>query len=774
MRTRLFNLKLGLMVLILIVFNQIVLSQSFSDKIVNYIPQYILPNEYVYGMNEWIFGDACSDIAEVGGDNANDALAAQQMALFNIRAGQMPIFTYYRWNYFGIDLCNQYLKLVNGKILSAAKQEQRAKILFYRALFYFNLVRLYSDIPLYNENDISTIDSSSIATIYNNYMPVIQSDTLHKPRTAASEIWQQIDSNLTVAVPLLPKNSSLDSSEWYRVTQGAALTLMAKSKLYQKNWQAALDYSRQVINSGEYSLEDNFSEAFSINKHGKESIFELEQYPSAYVDFPGLPVVYGEYWASFNHNVLYNPRHVLFFSGSIGSIPNSYYGWGFNCPSIKYVESFKTGDPRQKFTILSPDDSINWYVNTDTMWAIMDTAASTYNDPTGGKSPTGYSQRKYFVTGTDAFLSGVSEDVISNTYILPHSGGYKNIRVFRFADVILMAAEAHYELGNVDSALYYVNQIRARARNSGITGYPENLTSITIDSIYNERMWELGGEGYRLFDLIRTRKAYEAIDGIYNSTFDTIVHFDTTKHYLFPIPIQDIVMSHGMLTQNPGYETIDDIEDIAVTRAFKNYVFEIDTAKYNASDFSYNSPDKTDTLNSHFDLENTLELGIIPKFTFKNSSNQAEYIAHIDNPDINGDYKAQIYSFSFQYWINDSIKEYPFIDTILVTVTNYKDTVNTHFAITLIPRTVTSIEHKPVNPEFLVVPNPTSNLITVMLSQSPEKDSFYEIYSVSGKLLLRGIINNQKFKIDISSLPAAIYYLRISSITRSEKIVKIQ
>ena len=93
MRTRLFNLKLGLMVLILTVFNQIVLSQSFSDKIVNYIPQYILPNEYVYGMNEWIFGDACSDIAEVGGDNANDALAAQQMALFNIRAGHRnPIY----------------------------------------------------------------------------------------------------------------------------------------------------------------------------------------------------------------------------------------------------------------------------------------------------------------------------------------------------------------------------------------------------------------------------------------------------------------------------------------------------------------------------------------------------------------------------------------------------------------------------------------------------------------------------------------------------------
>jgi hypothetical protein len=771
MKTKLSNLRLSLMILILIVFNQVVLSQTFSDEIIDYIPQYILPNEYVYGMNEWIFGDACSDIAEVGGDNANDALAAQQMALFNIRAGQMPIFTYYRWNYFGIDLCNQFLKLTNGKILSAVKQEQRAKILFYRALLYFNLVRLYGDIPLYTENDVSTIDSSSIATIYNNYMPVIQSDTLHKARTAASEIWQQIDNDLTVAVPLLPKNSSLDSSEWYRVTQGAALTLMAKSKLYQKNWQAALDYSRQVINSGEYSLEDNFSEAFSINKHGKESIFELEQYPSAYVDFPGLPVVYGEYWASFNHNVLYNPRHVLFVSESIGSIPNSYYGWGFNCPSIKYVESFISGDPRQKYTILSPDDSIIWYVNTDTIYAIMDTTASIYNDPTGGKSPTGYSQRKYFITGTDAFLSGVSEDVISNTYILPHSGGYKNIRVFRFADVILMAAEAHYELGNADSALYYVNQIRTRARNSGNTGYPKNLTSITIDSIYNERMWELGGEGYRLFDLIRTRKAYEAIDGTYNNTFHCIVHFDTMKNYLFPIPLQDIVMSQGILTQNPGYETIDDIEDIVVTRPFKNYVFEIDTSSYH---FSYTAPSKTDTLNSHFDLENTLELGIIPKFAFKNSTNQAEYIAHIDNPDVNGDYKAQIYSYSFQYWTKDTIEEYPFIDTIFVTATNYKDTVSTSFTMILTPRIISSIEQKGVNPEFFVVPNPTSNRITVTLNQSPEKDCFYEIYSVSGTLLIRGITEHQNFQIDLSIFPAGMYYLRIPGINKSEKILKIQ
>jgi starch-binding outer membrane protein, SusD/RagB family len=773
MKNKRIHLKFYIILSVLFMIHQVTFAKPFSDRIADSIPQFVLPNSYLYGMNEWIIGDACSDIAEIGGYNISDAVAAQQMSIFNIKAGQMPIFTYYRWNYFGIGLCNQYLKLIDGKISPITLQQQRAKILFYRALFYFNLVRLFGDIPLYTENDISQVDSSGKITIFNNYMPVIQSDTLHKPRIQTSEIWQRIESDLIEAIPLLPQNSSLDSNQWYKVTKGAALTLMAKSKLYQKQWDAALDYSLQIINSGEYGLEENFANVFTIKKHGKESIFELEQYPSAYVYFPDAPNVAGYYWASFNHNVYNNLRHVLIDSKSNGSKPNGYYGWGFNCPTKRYVESFIAGDPRKIYTIFNPGDSIIWNIESDTTWAIMDTTSSLYNDPNGGTSPTGYNLKKYFVTGSEAINSGVSSDIVNTTNILPHSGGYKNIRIFRYADVILMAAEAGYNLGKTDSAIYFLNLIRKRARNSGNTGFPKDISTITLDSIYNERKWEFGGEGYRLFDLFRTRKAYEAINGNYNSSNGTNVYFDTTKNYLFPIPIQDIVMSKGILTQNPGYESPDMVNNIAVSKPFKNWIFKVDTTVAATHFFTYTSREKIDTMNSHFDLDNTLQLGIIPRFTFQNKSKYTTFLGHIDNPDVNGDYATQIYSYSFQYFQNTKIDKYPFIDTIVVSATNYKDTVWTSFTITLEPKINTLVEQSQNSKGLTIFPNPSGNKIVVKIDPQPESSLYYKIYSMAGVLMLSGEINTQSTQIDISNIPSGLYSFTIPAIQKSIKFSKI-
>jgi hypothetical protein len=105
----------------------------------------------------------------------------------------------------------------------------------------------------------------------------------------------------------------------------------------------------------------------------------------------------------------------------------------------------------------------------------------------------------------------------------------------RYADVLLMAAEAHYQLGNTSTAQVLVNQVRTRA---GIQG----ITVNSIDKIYRERRFELSGEGLRFFDLVRTGQAATNIDG-----------FVAGKHELFPIPQVEIDLTGGNWSQNPGY-----------------------------------------------------------------------------------------------------------------------------------------------------------------------------------------------------------------------------
>jgi hypothetical protein len=110
-----------------------------------------------------------------------------------------------------------------------------------------------------------------------------------------------------------------------------------------------------------------------------------------------------------------------------------------------------------------------------------------------------------------------------------------NYRVIRYADVLLMAAEAHFQLGNAGTAQQLVNQVRTRA---GIPG----ITVNELQDIYNERRFELSGEGHRFFDLVRTGQAAQFITG-----------FQTGKHELFPIPQVEIDLAGGNWSQNIGY-----------------------------------------------------------------------------------------------------------------------------------------------------------------------------------------------------------------------------
>ena len=183
-------------------------------------------------------------------------------------------------------------------------------------------------------------------------------------------------------------------------------------------------------------------------------------------------------------------------------------GWSFNVPTQDLVDAFDSGDKRKNASIL---DIVAW----------ADANSAQYNE---GYEHTGYFNNKYIPR------AGYSKNTTELNY-------ENNYRYIRYADVLLMAAEANNRGGMSDSKVQsYLNQVRSRA---GVSAINETGSALT-QAIWDERRLEFAGEGHRFFDLVRTGQASNEISG-----------FVAGKHEVFPIPQTEIDISG--LTQNPGY-----------------------------------------------------------------------------------------------------------------------------------------------------------------------------------------------------------------------------
>jgi hypothetical protein len=190
-------------------------------------------------------------------------------------------------------------------------------------------------------------------------------------------------------------------------------------------------------------------------------------------------------------------------------------GFGFNLPTQEMFDAFETNDLRRELSIL---DIEAWAADNEVVFTIGN------QDPQTGH--TGYYNRKY--------IPRQNENLGADALTQPN-----NYRAIRFADVLLMAAEA-LNRGNINDvlALDYVNQVRNRAGLPDINVSGSQLT----DEIYRQRRLELVGEGHRFFDLVRTGRAAQQIEG-----------FTAGKNEVFPIPLEEIQFSQGNWEQNPNY-----------------------------------------------------------------------------------------------------------------------------------------------------------------------------------------------------------------------------
>lgn len=316
------------------------------------------------------------------------------------------------------------------------------------------------------------------------------------PRTPKAEVWAAIEKDLTEAAAVLPQ--SYGPADIGRATKGAALALQAKAAMYQKKWDQVLSLTNQVMTLG-YDLYPDYEKLFRVqNENSIESIFEIQ-------------------CALIPDNKEASNSQYSQIQGVRGMSPSM--GWGFNIPTSDLADSYETDDPRRDATIIFRGET------TPQGDAI----------PAAGDNPR-YNQKSY--VPQSLMVSGFTE------------GSQQNIRVIRFAEVLLMNAEAANELGGANTALALtsLNRVRARARGSNpLTVLPPVTTTdqgALRNAIWRERRSELAMENDRYFDVIRQGRA-AALFGPKG--------WKANKNEVWPIPQAEIDISAGVLTQNTGY-----------------------------------------------------------------------------------------------------------------------------------------------------------------------------------------------------------------------------
>lgn len=324
------------------------------------------------------------------------------------------------------------------------------------------------------------------------------------PRNTADEVYDQIIADLGKAIDDLPEQSEYEADDIGRASKGAAKALLSKVYLYRGDYINAEKYALEVINSAQYTLDPDFGNSFSVfGEYGPGSIFELGAIGEGSKDLGG---------------------HQYANTQAVRGIPNR--GWGFNRPSIELINFFlEREDPRLDATAIFLGETLDGvFISGDSQ-----TPDTTY-DGSGKITAIECYNQKVWTPGTS------TDD----------SWGY-NIRVLRYADVLLIAAESLNENDKSSQALPYLNLVRERARGSNSDVLPD-ITSTDQDElrdiIFDERRAELAMEQNRFFDLVRTGRAGEVLGPL---------GFETSKHELLPIPQSEIDLSEGTLEQNPGW-----------------------------------------------------------------------------------------------------------------------------------------------------------------------------------------------------------------------------
>ncbi|HVI47067.1 MAG TPA: RagB/SusD family nutrient uptake outer membrane protein [Chitinophaga sp.] len=447
----------------------------------------------VYSPLQWLnqavpIGDIASDNAVTGGENASDVLGLQQIDDYTHTANNDYLREIWRSAYEGINRANymhQYKdKNPAGNVISfAGKDALYGEVYFLRAYYYFVLVRFFGDVPLFADRRLTLTDSRTLK------------------RSPKADVYKQIETDLNTAIAALPAINAQPG----RITRYAAQALLGKVMLYEEKFDAAAAMLENVI-AGPFTLVKNFGDIFlQAGENGSESVFEIQ--------YSNLSPYYN--WGAATRGQGNYAVQQCGIRGLNGGSPYA-SGWSTNLPTQNLAQAYTNGDQRKDVTVLD----IEAYKAANPQFNITYQVAPYKN--------TGLYNQKYLPRKGET--SGQPELNYLNNY-----------RTIRFAEVLLMAAEAYNRSSapNDNKAQEYLNRVRRRAFNDNLHDIITTGTALR-QAIWDERRLELAMEGDRFFDLVRTGRAAAVITG-----------FKTGKHELFPIPQQEVQVSG--LTQNPGY-----------------------------------------------------------------------------------------------------------------------------------------------------------------------------------------------------------------------------
>ena len=462
-------------------------SETFFNTEADYNRALTAAYDYLQTTSKFVqFAEIASDNTLCGGESATDSPYVQQIDdMIHSSVGQSGggLRTMWQWMYEAVNRCNYIMEFQNN-IEFDNKASVIAQTRFLRAYYNFILVKWWGDVPMLVDKRIQFGDQFNI------------------DRTPAAEVYALIEQDLIFAAANLP----YVQNQTGRVTKGAAQALLGKAYLYQDKFPEAATILEELINNGPHRLltTAEYPDLFErYNENNIESIFEVQ-----YSDIEG---------GSFDCFQCLEGNYASFFNGPRGFVDSTGFfdaGYSFNVPVQEVVDAFEDGDIRLEYSILDVDQ-----------W-IADNPGSSY-DASAGYEQTGYFNRKIMARKGDL---NNGDAALTNP---------DNYRAIRYADVLLMAAEALNRGGISDTrAQDYLNEVRNRATLADITTTGVNLTN----DIYKERRVELVGEGHRFFDLVRTDRAAGEIDG-----------FVAGKHDLFPIPAEEILLSGNRWDNNPGY-----------------------------------------------------------------------------------------------------------------------------------------------------------------------------------------------------------------------------
>jgi len=435
----------------------------------------------------WIgMSSITSDDADKGSDPGDLGTDKDQMDNITYTPTSLSVAEVWSGNYNGISRCNQAIdNIPKYDISQSLKERYIGEAKFMRAFYNFNLVRCYGDIPLID----GLIDANNPADLEKAVT-----------RAPVSQVYAFIVQDLTDAMNVLPTVDQYDEADKGRATKGAAMGLLAKVKMYQKEWQDAYDLTEQIISgsAGSYALADDYAAIFrETGENGPESLFEIQGRginPNSGIQ---------------GYMATQAPRGAVKYPDNTAALT----GWGFNTPSEDLENAFEPGDVRKNATIMH---------RLDTLWdgAVIQNSVANPR----------YNYKAYVSKKLESFNGN---DWESN----------KNVRILRMGEIYLINAEAANELGNPAKAQSSLNAVRQRA---GLGDTPASSQTDLREAIWKERRVELAMEHDRFFDLVRQGRAGEVLRAHGKEFVDG-------KNEVFPIPQTEINASNFLLTQNPGY-----------------------------------------------------------------------------------------------------------------------------------------------------------------------------------------------------------------------------